>query len=67
MPLPSIGIAMLATVASSLTSTRIGSCMSPLASARFWSAAIAAAASPEVTSSALTTMFAGISVPGNAA
>ena len=41
--------------------------MSPLASARFRSAAIAAAASPDVTSSALTTTFAGISVPGNAA
>ena len=59
LPSPSIGIAMLATVASSLTSTRIGSCIGPLASARLPERAIAAAASPDVTSSARTTTFAG--------
>ena len=59
VPLPSIGTVMFATVASSLTSTVIGSCMRPLASARCSSWSIASRTAGAFTSGALTTTLAG--------
>ena len=67
VPLPSIGIAMLATVASSFRSTVIGWCIPPAASALSFRSSIAVRTSGAFTFGAATTTLAGISVPGNAA
>ena len=66
VPLPSIGMVMFATVPASLTTTVIGSCMRPLASARSRSRSMAACIVGSFTSGALTTTLAGRAVPGNA-
>ena len=66
VPLPSIGMVMFATVRALLTSTVIGSCARPLASARRSSCAIASRTAGALTFGALTITFAGSAVPGNA-
>ena len=67
IPLPSTGMAMVAMVPASLTSTVIGSCICPLESALHSSWPIASCTCGAVTSSTLTTTPAGISLPGKAA
>ena len=66
MPSPSIGIEMWATVFAGLTSTSMGSFMTPLSIARHLSWPIASSTAGASTSGALTTTLAPISVPGNA-
>ena len=64
VPLPSIGTSTRATRRDVLTSTAIGSCMRPLASAARLSAAMPAVTCGRVTSGALTTTTAGPAPPG---
>ena len=66
VPLPSVGMLTTATVFAALTSTSIGSFMTPLSSARHLSWPIASLTDAVSTFGALITTCAVFSVPGNA-
>ncbi len=66
IPSPSIGIEIAATVFAALTSTSIGSFMTPLSIARHLSWPIASSALGVSTFGAFRTTVAPISVPGKA-